>query len=548
MDGPDVGGADKGKFPVLEILCALGRGIPGGNPGDRFQRHIGIRRAAPPPLPVALPAQVVVAVGGQAGFVHHQRRAPGGQGLQRRRPAFRPGGAGGGVHFPPFPQGGQHFRQVVAVAGAALGAQVVAVVGRFQQGDAARPGGAGAVEEQDAGLDAGIGLEHPGRQRHDGRQILLYQQLAEPAVGALRLKDDALRHDDAGPPAGRQMLGDVVHEQHLAALGWHRKAPVGADAAFGRHKGRVGQDDLGPFLPTLFAGEGVVFVDLRRRAAMQIEVDPRQPHHIGRNVVALQIGRQPPHLVGRQGRRPAVSVIAVAVAVAVIAGAVAGMGVQNMLAGGDEEPAGAAGRVEDGFILLRVDGLDDEVDDVAGRAELPGVALRPHHGEQILERVAQRFRVVGREFVDDFQEFPQRFRVAERQKGVVEDAAEQRRQAGVFAHPAQRLGVEVQRFLPAPPRADEIAGQARLQTLSPVAAGGGVEDAPWFRDQETAGRVRGCYAFVFLPGVGLHDEADDAAGCAGLPGAPSSGSRYSGKAKVDSVRKAAKLNLFGRHC
>ena len=46
-----------------------------------------------------------------------------------------------------------------------------------------------------------------------------------------------------------------------------------------------------------------------------------------------------------------------------------------MLVGGDEEPGGAAGGVEDHLVLLRIDDFDYEVDDVAGSTELPGVAL-----------------------------------------------------------------------------------------------------------------------------------------------------------------------------
>ena len=71
-----------------------------------------------------------------------------------------------------------------------------------------------------------------------------------------------------------------------------------------------------------------------------------------------------------------------------------GVGLEDVLVGRDQEPGGAAGRVEHGLGLLRVDDRDDEVDDVARGAELPGVALRAEHGEQILEGVAQALGVV----------------------------------------------------------------------------------------------------------------------------------------------------------
>jgi hypothetical protein len=57
----------------------------------------------------------------------------------------------------------------------------------------------------------------------------------------------------------------------------------------------------------------------------------------------------------------------------------------------DEEPGGAACGVENGLVLLRVNDLYDEVDDVPGRAKLPGVALRAEDAQQVLERVAKPF-------------------------------------------------------------------------------------------------------------------------------------------------------------
>ena len=159
-----------------------------------------------------------------------------------------------------------------------------------------------------------------------------------------------------------------------------------------------------------FAGERVVLVDVRVGEAVQVHVDQRQAHHVGRDVVALEVLRQPPLLVG--GQR------AVAVGVAV--------GVENVLVRGDQKARGAAGGVEHRFVLLRVDNRDHEVDDVARRAELPGVALRAEHGEQVLEGVAQALAVVVGELVDDLEEHPEGLGVAVGQVGVLEDVAEER--------------------------------------------------------------------------------------------------------------------------
>ena len=86
---------------------------------------------------------------------------------------------------------------------------------------------------------------------------------------------------------------------------------------------------------------------------------------------------------------------------------------------------------------------DHEIDDVARGAELAGVALGAEDGEQILEGVAEAFAVVVGELVDDLEEDLERFGVAIRQVGVLEDVAEERRDAGVLRHLGDAFGVEV---------------------------------------------------------------------------------------------------------
>ena len=96
-----------------------------------------------------------------------------------------------------------------------------------------------------------------------------------------------------------------------------------------------------------------------------------------------------------------------------------------MLVGRDQESGGAAGGVENRLALLGVDDGDDEVDDVARGAELPGVSLRAEDGEQVLEGVAQTLGMVVGELVDDLEEGAQGLGVAVGQVGVVEDVAEE---------------------------------------------------------------------------------------------------------------------------
>jgi len=199
-----------------------------------------------------------------------------------------------------------------------------------------------------------------------------------------------LRHDRR---EGIPQEGDGVHEQHLTALGLHRKAVVGLDAALRRHEGRIGEDDVGVFVPFVQAGEGIVLSNVRVGEAVQVQVDQRQAHHVGRNVVALEVPGEAAFFVGRQD------------AVA----PVIGVGLEDVLVGKDQEPGGAAGRVKHGLALLWVDDLDHEINDVARGTKLSGIALGAEHGEQILKGVAEAFAVVVGELINDLEEHLERF-------------------------------------------------------------------------------------------------------------------------------------------
>src|SRR5690606_38639292 len=120
---------------------------------------------------------------------------------------------------------------------------------------------------------------------------------------------------------------------------------------------------------------------------------------------------------------------------------------KNVLVSRDQEAGGAASRIEHGVGLLRVYDLDDEVDDVARGAELSGVALAAEHRKQIFEGVAQAFRMVVLELVDDLQERAQGLRVAVGQEGILEDVTKERRDAGVLRHLGDGLGVEVENLM-----------------------------------------------------------------------------------------------------
>ena len=83
----------------------------------------------------------------------------------------------------------------------------------------------------------------------------------------------------------------------------------------------------------------------------------------------------------------------------------------------------------------------------------PASPWRAEDGEQILEGVAEALAVVVAELVDDLEEGLERFGVAVGQVGVLEDVAEQRRDAGVFGHLGDAFAVEAEHLVAAERRA-----------------------------------------------------------------------------------------------
>jgi len=65
-----------------------------------------------------------------------------------------------------------------------------------------------------------------------------------------------------------------------------------------------------------------------------------------------------------------------------------------------EKTGCSTGRVEDGFVFLRVNHLHNEINDVARGAELTGITLGAEDGEEILVSIPEIFAVVVVEFVD----------------------------------------------------------------------------------------------------------------------------------------------------
>ena len=101
--------------------------------------------------------------------------------------------------------------EVILVEGATLGTEAEAIVFHFEEGDGVALPGERFVEDEDGGLDAGVGIKTARWEGDDGDEGVFDKHLAEVFVSALALEDDALGNDDTGTASGRKVLGHVVH-------------------------------------------------------------------------------------------------------------------------------------------------------------------------------------------------------------------------------------------------------------------------------------------------------------------------------------------------
>ena len=97
-------------------------------------------------------------------------------------------------------------------------------------------------------------------------------------------------------------------------------------------------------------------------------------------------------------------------------------------------------------------------------AELAGIALTAENAEEILEGVAEALAVVVAELVDDLEEGLERLGVAVRQVGILEDVAEEGRDARVLGHLGNTLAVEAEHF---------VAAETAIHEPGPAVAGVG---------------------------------------------------------------------------
>ena len=182
------------------------------------------------------------------------------------------------------------------------------------------------------------------------------------------------------------MLSDIIHKQDFCPLCRDLITVVRRNAALRRHKWRIGEDDIVSIVPLFEARQGIVLADIGVGKAVQIHIHTGEPYHVRRNVIARKIPGHAGFIVSdKRG-------LALLVQICLF----------DVVIGADKEARRTTGRVEDRLILGRRGDLYHHVNDVARCAELTGVTLAAHNGEQILKGIAQLLTVLIGEFRDFF--------------------------------------------------------------------------------------------------------------------------------------------------
>lgn len=121
-------------------------------------------------------------------------------------------------------------RKVLQAHGLGLGKGLV-TFGQVNTVKPSRFGGAGFIEEQDIGGDAGVGRKNALGQADDGMQIVFRQQLVlKGQLGAVRAEQEAVRQDDGGAALVFKTVHDEGHEQVGSFAAAQFQGKVGLDA------------------------------------------------------------------------------------------------------------------------------------------------------------------------------------------------------------------------------------------------------------------------------------------------------------------------------
>ena len=225
-------------------------------------------------------------------------------------------------------------------------------------------------KEEDVRLHA-LGVEDAGGQAQEGVDIAAFEEFAADGFAGAAFEEHVVGENDSRRTADLELAHDVLEEVELFVAGGGpefvalvflllgRNSAIVADdgvAAFFA-EGRVGEDHVE--LPAAGLGEGVGAVDggvsvAGGSDAVEVEVHRAEADHAGDDIGAAQgLGAEVLHL---------------RLAELVVLG--------DVVVGGEEESAGAAGGIADHLPGLGGHDLDDGADERARREVLSGALVR----------------------------------------------------------------------------------------------------------------------------------------------------------------------------
>ena len=198
------------------------------------------------------------------------------------------------------------------------------------------------------------------------------------------------------------MLSNIVHKQDFRTLRRNLITVMRGDAAFWCHKRRIRKDHVKVIVPFFETGQGIVLADIGCSKAMQIHIDTGKTHHIRRNIISCKILGHAGHVIRHQ--RGFTLLVQIALF--------------DIIIGADQEPCRSASRIKDRFVFGRSRDLHHHINDVAGRTELPGVALTSHDGKQVFKGIAKLLAVLIGKLRNLFQKTVKCLRVTVRDIGI----------------------------------------------------------------------------------------------------------------------------------
>ena len=304
--------------------------------------------------------------------------------------------------------------------------------------------------------NAGVRFENAARQTDDGLQVTFGQKhFAQFGRRIGRTEKHAIRHDDTGTSAGREMVNEPFEEKQFGGAGVQLVIEVGENAFILHFAGerRIGENDIKPLagIDAAKAGrERIEMVNLGAFQLVQVKVKDGDFHHVG---VVVEAGerlffKEFP-LRGFEHR-----------AVHIAAFEVGGFGVlaQNVGERGNQKARRAARGIANALAGLRIHQFNDEVNDVARGAELAVRAGRGKFGKEIFIHIALEIVAVVRgqvHFLNALNDGAERGAVVNFERGAAEQKFAGVGQAGQFVQTFDGVADGIEKLVTG--KRDEIA-------------------------------------------------------------------------------------------